>query len=221
MVKTRSIQQIVEEQIHRWQIFQKEQPKQKTLPVVTISREPGSGGRIIGEKLAEALHMDIFHQEMIHQMAESAHVHRRFFETLDEKGMNVLEEWISSLVNEHHLWPDEYLKHLMKLVGVIGKFGGAVIIGRGANFLLPPSKGVRVRVIAPRALRVENVVQTYGVDAEEAKRRIIRAESDRRAFVRKYYNADIDEPLNYDLVLNTGSLDVQASVSAIRGILGA
>ena len=78
MVKTRSIQQIVEEQINRWQLLQKEEKKKATSPVVTVSREPGSGGRIIAEMLAIELQMDIFHQDMIHQMAESAHVHRRF-----------------------------------------------------------------------------------------------------------------------------------------------
>jgi cytidylate kinase len=220
MTKTRSIQQIVEEQIHRWQILQKEEQKQKTMPVVTVSREPGSGGRIIAEMLAIELKMDIFHQDMIHQMAESAHVHRRFFEMLDEKGMNLLEEWISSLVNDHHLWPDEYLKHLMKLVNVIGKYGGAVIVGRGANFILPHEKCLRVRVIAPKEIRVENVSHKHGVSPEEAKRRIVRTESDRRAFVRKYYNADIDNPLNYDLVLNTGNLSIEASARTIRGALG-
>lgn len=220
MVKTRSIQQMVEEQIHRWQLLQKEDKKQKSTPVVTVSREPGSGGRIIAEMLAQELSMDIFHQDIIHQMAESAHVHRRFFETLDEKGMNVLEEWISSLVNQHHLWPDEYLKHLMKLVGVIGKYGGAVIVGRGGNFILPSGKGLRVRVIAPRDKRIENVVQKHDVSPEEAKRRITRTESDRRAFVRKYYNADIDDPSHYDLVLNTGNLGFESSVRAIRGALG-
>ena len=202
MTKIRSVEQIVEEQIRRWQILQKKEQKQKVMPVVTVSREPGSGGRIIAEMLAIELRMEIFHQDMIHQMAESAHVHRRFFEMLDEKGMNLLEEWISSLVNDHHLWPDEYLKHLMKLVNVIGKYGGAVIVGRGANFIIPPQKCFRVRVIAPKEIRVENVIQKHGVSPEEAKRRIVRTESGRRAFVRKYYNADIDNSLNYDLVMN-------------------
>ncbi len=221
MAKSRSIQQMVEEQISRWHILQKETKKQKTIPVITISREPGSGGRIIAEMLSIELELDIFHQDMIHQMAESAHIHKRFFETLDEKGMNVLEEWISSLVNDHHLWPDEYLRHLMKLVGVIGKYGRAVIVGRGGNFLLPPDKRFSIRIIAPKEIRVGNVMKKYGVGREEAKRRIIRTESDRRAFIRKYYNADIDDPLNYDLIVNTGSVSLEAAVRGIRGALGA
>ncbi len=75
-------------------------------------------------------------------------------------------------------------------------------------------------MIAPREVRVENVIEKHGVGREEAKRRIIRTESDRRAFVRKYYNADIDNPSNYDLVLNTGNISFEASIRAMRGVLG-
>jgi cytidylate kinase len=210
----------VEEQVQRWQLLRKTAPEKQAAPTITLSREPGSGGRVIAETLANELGFDIFHQEMIHQIAESARVQQRLLETLDEKGMNVLEEWISSLVNQRHLWPDQYLKHLMKLVGVVGRHGSAVIVGRGANFMLPPERSLRLRVIAPRRTRIENVMRLHEVPRQEAERRIIRAESERRAFVRKYFNADINDPLNYDMVLNTGRLDVPASVCAVRGVLG-
>jgi cytidylate kinase len=219
-MKNRSLQQIVEEQVQRWHLMKKTAPLKQTAPTVTVSREPGSGGRVIAEALAAELGFDIFHQEMILQLSDSAKVQQRILETLDEKGMNVLEEWISSLVNKQHLWPDQYLKHLMKLVGVIGRHGSAVIVGRGANFMLPPDRCLKLRIIAPRRTRIENVVRLHEATHQEAERRIIRSESERRAFVRKYFNADISDPLNYDMVLNTGRVDVKAAVRAISGVLG-
>jgi len=219
-MKNRSLQQIVEEQVQRWQLLKRKAPEKQAIPTITLSREPGSGGRVIAEALAEALGFDIFHQEMIHQLAESTKVQERILETLDEKGMNVIEEWISSLVNNQHLWPDQYLKYLMNLVGVIGRHGSAVIVGRGGNFMLPPERCLRLRVIAPRRIRIENVARVHQVPRNEAERRIIRTESERRAFVRKYFNADIDDPLNYDMVLNTGRLDVNSAVHAVRGVIG-
>jgi cytidylate kinase len=115
--------------------------------------------------------------------------------------------------------PDKYLKHLMKMVGIIGRHGGAVLVGRGSNFILPPERRLRLRIIASRQVRIENVAQEYQVSQKEAKRRIIQTESERRAFIRKYFNADIDDPSNYDLVINTDILTVDAAVSAIRGVL--
>ena len=219
--KTRSIEQIIEEQVRRWQIIQTEEKKaDERISVITISREPGSGGNILGERLSQQLRFDLFYQEFIHQMAESAHVSVRLLETLDEKGASVLEEWISSLVDKRHLWPDRYLQHLMKIIGTIGKHGRAVIVGRGANFVLPPEKRISLRVISPLETRIRNVSQAFGTAAAEARSRILKTESDRKAFIKKYFNEDIQNPLNYDVIINTEDLSVDDAVNAVIGTLG-
>jgi cytidylate kinase len=219
--RTRSIHQIIEEQVQKWQILDKQEKKEaEEISVVTISREPGSGGNIVAKSLSEKLGFDLFYQEVIHEMAESARVSVRLLETLDEKGVSVLEDWISSLVDKRHLWPDRYLQHLMKVIGTIGKHGRAIIVGRGANFVLPPDKSLSVRIVAPLEIRIKNVTRDFGIDTQEARRRVIRTDSDRRAFVRKYFNADIGAPLNYDLVINIGILSIEGAVDAIKGALG-
>ena len=216
----RSIPKMIEEQVKKWQIMKvKDKKKAVIFPVITVSREPGSGGRIVATQLGKKLGFDVFHQEIINEMAESAQVNTRVLETLDEKGISVLEDWITSLVNTRHLWPDQYLRHLMKVIGTVGKHGNAVIVGRGANFVLPPQGRTRVRIVAPLDVRVENVSRNFSVSAEDAKRRIIRTESERRAFIRKYFNADITDPINYDLVLNTETLSIEAAANAIKNAL--
>jgi len=218
--KTRSVEQIIEEQVRRWQIMRTEEKKEEErISVVTFSREHGSGGDILAERLAEKLGYELFHQEVLHNMAESARVSVQFLETLDEKGVSVLDEWISSLVDKRHLWPDRYLQHLMKIIGTIGKHGQAIIIGRGANFVLPPDKRLSIRVIAPMEKRIRNVSKKLGITVEEAKPRVITTESDRKAFIRKYFNADIGDPLNYDLVINTGNLSIDDAMNTINGVL--
>jgi cytidylate kinase len=218
--KTRSIEQIIEEQVRRWQIMRTEEKKEEErISVVTFSREHGSGGDILAERLAEKLGYELFHQEVLHSMAESARVSVRFLETLDEKGVSVLEEWISSLVDKRHLWPDRYLQHLMKIIGTIGKHGQAVVIGRGSNFVLPPHKRISIRVIAPMEERIRNVSKELNITLEEAKQRVIKTESDRKAFIRKYFNADIADIFNYDLIINTENLSIDDAVNAIKGML--
>jgi cytidylate kinase len=218
--KVRSVEQIVEEQVKRSRIVPAPVKKEaKAISVVTISREPGSGGNILAKRLSEELDFDLFYQDFIHSMAESAHVSVRLLETLDEKGVSVLEEWIASLVDRRHLWPDRYLQHLMKILGTIGKHGHAVIVGRGANFLLPPDKRLSIRVIAPLETRVRNVSQEYNVTLEAAKTRVLKTESDRKAFIKKYFNDDIRDPLNYDLIINTGELSIDDATNAVKGAL--
>jgi cytidylate kinase len=89
-------------------------------------------------------------------MAKRADVSEALLETLDEKGLSTLEDWISSLVYARHLWPDEYLKILLK-VATIGKQGRAVIVGRGANFVLPPKRRFSVRLVAPQRSKVISI----------------------------------------------------------------
>ncbi len=215
--RKRSIEQIIEKQVKKWQMARKEKKDetQPEMPVFTISREPGSGGRIIAKALGEKLGLDVFHQEIIHEMAESAHVGSQLVEILDEKGLSLLEDWVHSLVNERHLWPDRYMKHLMKVVGTIGRHGGAVMVGRGANFILPPERRLSVRIIAPRESRVRNVAETFELSTEEAERRLARTEANRKAFVRKYFYTDIANPLHYDLIINTGNIRIETAVKAI------
>jgi cytidylate kinase len=214
----RSITAIVEEQVQKWQIMHREKKETPPLPVITISREPGSGGRLVARAIAEELGMDVFHQEVLHEMAKSAQVSAQLLETLDEKGLNTLEHWVSSMVNERHLWPDEYSQHLMKVVATIAKHGNAVLVGRGANFILPRDKRFSVRVIAPKAMRIANVAKAFDLSQEDATRRVIRTSSDRKAFVRKYFNADIADPLNYDIVLNTEVLSIAEAARAVSSI---
>ena len=217
----KSIPRIIEEQVQRWQIMQKEGKEEKEgISVITVSREPGSGGRIVATRLADKLGIAIFHQEVINEMAKSADVSEKLVETLDERGLSILEDWISSLVHERHLWPDRYMQHLMKVVGTIGKHGRAVVVGRGANFILPPEKRFSVRIVGPQAWRINNVAKEFDMSSEDAKRRVMRTESDRRAFIRKYFNADIADPTNYDLVVNTATLDLDDTVKVISSALG-
>lgn len=218
--KARSIEQIIEEQVQRWKITRTEEKKKdERISVITISREAGSGGNILAKQLSDQLEFDLFYQEFIHNMAESARLSVRLIETLDEKGASVLEEWISSIVDKRHLWPDRYLQHLMKIIGTIGKHGQAVIVGRGANFVLPPEKRLSVRVIAPLEMRLRNVSQKFSVSVDEARPRVLKTDSDRKAFIKKYFNDDIRHPLNYDLIINTGTLSIDDVVNSVSGTL--
>jgi cytidylate kinase len=216
----KALEKLVDEQVKKWEMIRSEKKaEERGVSVITVSREPGSGGRIVAERLAESLSFDLFHKEIIDEMAKSSQTSSRLLETLDEKTLSVLEDWISTLVNKKHLWPDQYLKQLMNVIGTIGKQGGAVIVGRGANFVLPPEGRFRLRFVAPLEVRVRNVARDFGVTEDEAKRRVLKTDSDRRAFVRKYFHADITAPFNYDLVINTETLRLVEAVEAIKGAL--
>jgi cytidylate kinase len=213
---TRSMEKIVEDQVLQWQkISSKKKDAFGEVNVITISREYGSGGVFIAEKLAKKLGYDLFHQEIIQEMAQSAKISKRIVKTLDEKGLSTLEEAISALINERHLWPDEYLKHLLSVIGTIGKHGRSVIVGRGAHVILPVEKILRVRVICPLTHRIKNIARRLNVSETEARKIVLKTDADRRSFIRKYFYIDATDPLNYDVVINTGRISYDTAVESI------
>ena len=215
-----SVEKLVEDQVSKWRIADKEVSKKPlSVPVITVSREPGSEGRMVAKKLAEQLNLDLFGGEIIHEVAKSANMSERVVETLDEKGRSFLDELVGTLEGDRHLWDYEYFSHLTKVISTIGRHGRAVILGRGANFILPLDKIFRVRVIAPQEVRIRNAMREFKVSEKEAKRRIINVESDRSAFVRKYFHVDIADPIHYDLLINTANLSVDVSVEIIKAAL--
>ena len=93
------------------------------------------------------------------------------------------------------------------------------MVGRGANFILPPETRFRLRVVADRAFRAQQVAQQFAISEEDALRRIDQTDANRRAFIRKYFHADIADPLNYDMVLNTGVLNIEQAADAVCAVV--
>ena len=217
--KEKSIEQFVKEQIVKWEsmIAQEDRKQEAQIPVITVSSEPGSGGTMVAQEVAKRLGFDYFHKDIMEGIAKSAKIRTSVIETLEKERMSGIEDFISSLVKEQYIWPGIYLEHLLKVVSTIGKHGRAVIVGRGANFILPPEERFSVRVMAPLEVRIQNIARHYAASEKNAMRRVIRRESKRRAFIRQSFNADISDPNNYDLTINTGKIGTGPAVEAIIG----
>jgi cytidylate kinase len=214
MENSNSIETFVKDQLDKWK-----KKTQSQLPVITISSEPGSGGRVIANGLAKRLKIDLFDRNIVKEIAESAHISGTVIESMEKERLSGIKDFISSLVNDRYLWPGVYLDHLMKVVAAIASHGNAIIVGRGANFLIPSKERLSIRVISPLGDRVENVAREFGVTREEAKRRVINRENRRSAFIRQSFNAEVADPSNYELVINTKHLNMDAAVGAVIGMI--
>lgn len=68
-------------------------------------------------------------------------------------------------------------------------------------------------------LRRKVVQNAQGLNAEDAQKMMVSTDANRTAFIRRYFNADAQDPANYDLILNTGTLSVEKAVSIIQSAL--
>ena len=162
--QTRSIEALVDEQLKKWQLQTKERKIEKKTPgpVITISREPGSGGSEIARRLAKDLNMDLIGAQIIQKIAESADISTRIIQSLDEREVTRRDIWLESLFEKRHLWHDEYLFHLTKVIGTMGRQGNFIIVGRGAQYILPPEETFRLRFIASMEFKIATVMRNFG-----------------------------------------------------------
>jgi len=211
----RSFDKIIEEQIKRWQIDQRKKYKNPIRPVITMSRLPGAMGSDLARKLAKDLEIDLFDHEIVEAIATDSKRSQQIVESLDEQDRSILNDWIDAL-GENHMWSYEYLQYLTKVVGAIGAHGYAIIVGRGASYILPKEVCLRLLIVAPLETRIRNVMRTYKVPDNEARRQVMRTEADRKAFIQKYFQADMMNPMNYDLVINTDSIDLDLAARIVK-----
>jgi cytidylate kinase len=204
---------VVEYQLERWRMVKR--PKLDF--VITISRLPGAGGSEIARRLADELHMDLMGGQIIQRVAESTRMSTNVVETLDEKAVTRIDSMINSMFASRHLSPDVYFRHLSRVIAAIGEHGNNIIVGRGANFILPKEKTFRIRIIAPQEYRIQHFVKTRDLTHAEAQKYVEKRDADRAGFIKKHYKEDPADPGHYDLVINTEMLGIDGAVEAILG----
>jgi cytidylate kinase len=192
------------------------------IPVITVSMQPGSGGHSIARRLAERLEFSYVDNEILKPMAICNNVNFKGLETVEKYRSKGVKDFFFSILNDKHVHPSQYLCYLKEHVSILGQIGNAVIVGRGANFILPTDKRFAVRVTAPLETRIKSVAYAFNVSYHEAKKRIVNRAAKRKEFVKTYFHKDIEDPLHYDLTVNTSRLDVESTVETIIGtIIGA
>ncbi len=205
--------QALEQQLEKW----RREKRGKYRPCITVSREAGAGASEICRKVATDLQMDLIGSQIISRIAESVNMSEKVVSMLDEKTISKIDSWIQSFFTARHLWPDVYLQHLIKVIRAgVGEFGNAIIMGRGAQFILPPEKIFRVRFIAPLEKRIEHVMKNRNLDHDEARSYIIKTDNERSAFIMKYFHENLADPSHYDLVLNTGDISVDEAAKIVK-----
>ena len=102
------------------------------------------------------------------------------------------------------------------LVQDMGEVGNVVIVGRASQAILAGHReAFHVRIVAPFGLRCERVMQSRGVDRENAGKLVEQHDRWRKMYLRNYHGIDWDDPLVYHLTINTGKVDEEAAVELI------
>jgi len=206
---------------NRESAYQPAPPKGRAGPVIVISRQPGAGGEAIGRMLARRLGLEFCDREIVEMIAREAMVSEAAVASHDEKVRSELDNVLAGIVAEGLSMPGyRYLAGLRTVILSIAARGGAVIVGRGAHLILPPKERLSLRLIAPRERRQDHWASRFGLSARVAGKRLAAAERQQRRFIKRYFRTDPDDPLGYDLTINTARLGPTAILRTVKAVLG-
>ncbi|MSQ28450.1 MAG: cytidylate kinase-like family protein [Dehalococcoidia bacterium] len=200
--------------------------------VITIARQMGSGGDLIGSELAQTLGIGLIDQQIITDAAAAAGVSP---ETMmqAESAPSVLERMLEYL-GQHTGGLDPLTDFSMEGAftpaltgdsyrGLIGQFvrktaaeSDAVILRHAGGVVLREVPYVfRVLICAPVRLRIKRLQDYEHLSAVEADQRIRDDDKNRTDFFQTYYKVNWLNPALYDLCINTERVDVRAAVDVI------
>lgn len=176
-------------------------------PDITIARDPGSGGKIVATKLAKKLGWQLFDKPLIIKLSEQLGIPVDEVANVDEHGRSWFADFFQSIFNPDYVSDVRYIRQLKKLLSHAAKEGDLVILGHGANLILPADKCLRVRITASFKNRVEN---TYKFENKEsiydATEHVEKIERKYNQFINQYFGVNPHNPWNYDLVISTDHL---------------
>ncbi len=206
------------------------QPDGGEMKAITISRQYGSGGGEIGARLAERLNWHLIDHEIVARVARELGIPEQKAEVHDEYAQGFIARVVSQFVSSVptaaspvvQVVPDQtdenrYQETLHRVVETAADSGHAVIVGRASQAILAKRRDVlHVRIVAPLQERIAYVALRENLDAASAQERIQLKDHDRSRYLQTVHHRDVNDPMLYDLVINTGFLSLDRVVDLIR-----
>ncbi|MBR5468601.1 MAG: cytidylate kinase-like family protein [Firmicutes bacterium] len=187
--------------------------------VFTIGRQYGSGGRLIGEKLAKELGIPFYDKELLTLAAKESGFCEEIFETHDEKPTS---SFLYSLVMGGYGSDSMPLNHKLFLaqfetIKKVAKQGPCVILGRCADYALEEMPNVvNVFIHADIKERAKRAVEEYGEDPKTVESIINKTDKKRASYYNYYSDKKWGAMDTYNLSIDSGKIGIDNAVKLIK-----
>jgi len=220
----------VKEHMRNWRLTEGAEPDpldydpRKVAHFVTISEHVGASSGEVGELLGKKLDWPVFDKQILNVMAGQDMQQRQQYSAVDEREPGLYEETFQSFMPTGNPSSD-YFHRLTDAIFYIVRDGPAIFVGRGADLILPSSKGLRVRIVASLEQRIHRLAERLGINDNQAAKQINTIRKDRDKFIGKYFNVSDNEPTRFDLQINVEhftfaqTVDTILSALKLRGII--
>ena len=177
-----------------------------TKPVITLSRDYGSGGDIIATRLSQRMDIPLYDEELLRSISIRLNEEPAVVRQLDEGFGRAKDMWLYRLFSGKEVGQDAYRDTLIKLVLSLGRMGG-IIIGRGAHVILSDACALRVRITgSPEVCARRMAAEGHGsFESELAK--VHELNHRRGKFVWEMFNSRLSDASQFDLIVNTDRME--------------
>ncbi|MCF0146403.1 MAG: cytidylate kinase-like family protein [Eubacterium sp.] len=198
--------------------------------VIVINREYGSGGRTIGQMLAEELGIPWYNIDLERFASEQSGISETFFAELNDRTKPVRPYLLNNVVDlkrepsppgsSDYTSENNLILHQAGAIRRIAEKENCVIIGHGGVFSLEDTDyAVRVFVHAPKEFLLEQAALKKSLPPAELEKYVMMINRNREEFYKKFTGQSWSDARNYDLCINTGKLGFERGVEIIKGYL--
>jgi cytidylate kinase len=182
------------------------------MPIITLSRQTGSLGTEIAALIAIQLDYRLIDRQLINQAAQQAGTPEAALAAIDELGLLGLRPSAKERC--------AYQQAVQRIMLELAEEGDIVFLGRGGQVILKGRKDtIHVRIIAPLELRISRIANAQKIDQECAKAQIDASDRYHVNYLRRCYGVRWDDPLLYDLIINTQNISPPVAAYVIRNTL--
>ncbi len=201
------------------------------MPVITISRQFGAGGKTLGKMIADELGLEFADSDIIEKVAEMANVSTHWVETVEKEAGGKLSRFISRMVSKKlvdRVLKDErgyideqiYIDYLVLIIAQIADEGDVVILGRGSQYILNDHPDAcHILLINEFDNRVKFMKENYELSFSRATQ-VVRGEDKRRkSLYQKIGKTDYDDPFLYHMVLNMSKVSLEKAKQLVCNLV--
>lgn len=206
-----TVQELVEKQVRRARARRLVGGDRLVRPCIAFARLPGTSAEALAHDVAKRLGFEFFGNEIVDAMAQEQGLERGLVEALDEHVRSAIERYVVDAFRVGTFLEADYQRSLLRILRSIGENGSAVILGRGAPWILPPERSLRILVVESLDARTERLARERRLASDAAAEELRREEENRREFYRYHFHVDPDDVSLYDAALNTGRIALDAA----------
>lgn len=204
---------------------QQRQQSPPEMRAITVSRQYGSGGGEIAVRLARRLRWQLIDHEIVAQVARQLGITEEEARVYDERVEGFIARALNALQVAMPVLPPSaaptqyeqvYSEAVRNVVESAANTGRVVIVGRTGQAILGDRRDVlHVRIVAPLRRRINYVVGREGLNESAAQARIQLKDRERARYIQTQFARDVNDPMLYDLVINTGVLNLDSAVDLV------